>query len=161
MALNRVFHRAVYSSLISTSTLHVSYGNYHVYSFSTERKLPRKPIQLKKPLDSHATESQISSELVHDSGGILTNTTAAWLAHIDPKTGMTYWWNPLTNQTTHAGAPDPNIFGFPVHPQLIPMSTSPPVNLFSVRGVGLMAAQMGGVMIGFTIIGVLFRMVGF
>lgn len=32
---------------------------------------------------------------------------AAWTAVTDPATGGTYWWNTVTNETTHVGAPKP------------------------------------------------------
>jgi hypothetical protein len=53
--------------------------------------------------------NQVNRQLVPLQNGLVPNTTSPWKPQTDPNgSGLVYWWNPETNETTHLGSPRPN-----------------------------------------------------
>jgi hypothetical protein len=70
------------------------------------RRLFRFPVVVSQ---SRRVHNQVDRQLVPLQNGLVPNTTSPWKQQTDPNgTGLVYWWNPETNETTHLGSPRPN-----------------------------------------------------
>mmetsp|Transcript_21456 Transcript_21456/g.22182 ORF Transcript_21456/g.22182 Transcript_21456/m.22182 type:complete len:120 (+) Transcript_21456:65-424(+) len=103
------------------------------------------------PSNSSSSSSSNNHQLVPLQNGLLPSTNNPWKQQTDPNgSGLTYWWNPESNDTTSLGSPRPHYLQQYQQYQQVGEPASFGRHLFHMMGLGF------GVSFGIILIRVLF-----